>query len=338
MIDERIHLPDAPRIPGLAARPFDPRRDYASLADLISTAHRADDIEYFLNGEDLRVQYEHQAEFDPRRDVVLVEVDGSLVAAAETSVRTRDGIAVHMMEGWVRPDHRRRGLGRALLHWTERRAAEVARVDGRTGERVTSAWPDADQTGAIALYEGEGYEVIRYGFMMLRDLTEPIPERALPAGLEVRPVVPADHRRIWDADVEAFRDHWGRAEPLESDFERWFATPGNDPASWQVAWAGDEVAGSVMPFVFAEENETLGLSRGWLEHISVRRPWRRRGLASALIVRALRDLRDRGLAEAALGVDAENLSGAVSLYEGLGFRRARTGVAYRKTLIVDPGP
>jgi mycothiol synthase len=91
----------------------------------------------------------------------------------------------------------------------------------------------------------------------------------------------------------------------------------------------------VMTFVWPHENQALGLSRGWLEHISVRRPWRKRGLASALIVDSLRALREAGLAEAALGVDAENVSGALRVYEAIGFRRARTGVSYRKAFSAD---
>lgn len=335
MIARVISLPDAPPFGGLTFRLFDPDRDYPDLAGLMGDANEADGIQYALSPEALRVEYEHQPEFDPRRDVLVVEVDGELVGAAETSVRTRDGVAVHHVDGWVRPGFRRRGIGRALLRWAERRAAEIALVDGRTGERVTNAWPDSKQTGAIALYESEGYRVVRYGFMMLRDLSEPIPDRPMPAGLEVRPVEAADHRRIWDADVEAFLDHWARAEPTEADFQRWFALPELDTGLWQVAWDGDEVAGCVMPFIYPDENERFGLTRGWLEHISVRRPWRRRGLASALIVRAMRTLRDRGLTEAALGVDAENLTGALRIYEALGFRRARTGVSYRKPLVVD---
>jgi len=332
-IETGLRLPDAPAIPGLTFRPFDLTDDFEAYADLLREANRADGVDYLPVADDLRVEFEHRSEFDPRRDIVLAEVDGILVAAAWTDVRTRDGIGVHQVEGWVRPAWRRRGLGRTLLHWTEQRAAEVARVDGRPPQRALSSWPDEDRVGATALYESEGYDIVRYGFMMTRDLAEPISDLPLPTGLEVRPVVEPDHRRIWDADEEAFRDHWNPAERNERDFEAWYAIPGIDTNLWRVAWDGDEVAGSVMSFVWPDENEALGLSRGWLEHISVRRPWRRRGLATALIADAMRGLRDAGLAEAALGVDSENLSGALRVYEALGFRRVRTGVSYRKAFV-----
>ena len=335
MIETRIQLADAPAIPGLRFRMFDPARDYEAFVALVGEANRIDRIDYLPTVGNLRSDHEHGGEFDPRRDLILAELEGDLIAAAETNVRTRDGIGVHHVEGWVHPTWRRRGLGRALLHWTERRAAEVAQVDGRASDRALTSWPDEDQPGATALYAAEGYEIVRYGYLMLRDLADPLVDAALPDGLEVRPVEATDHRRIWDADMEAFRDHWDTAERTEADFESWFAAPELDTSLWRVAWDGDEVAGSVMTFVWPAENEGLGLSRGWLEHISVRRPWRRKGLASALIVDALRGLRAAGLAEAALRVDAENVSGALGVYEAMGFRRSRTGVAYRKAFTAD---
>ena len=330
MIEARIQLADAPAIPGLRFRMFDRTRDYEAFVALVGEANRTDRIDYLPTVANLRLEHEHGGEFDPGRDLILAEIDGAVIAAAETMVQTRDGIGVHHVEGWVHPAWRRRGLGRALLHWTERRAAEVARADGRPSERALTSWPDEDQRGAIALYAAEGYGIVRYGYLMLRDLADPIVDAALPDGLEVRPVEAADHRRIWDADVEAFRDHWNTAERTEADFESWFTAPELDTSLWRVAWHGDEVAGSVMTFVWPDENEGLGLSRGWLEHIGVRRPGRRKGLASALIADALHGLRAAGLAEAALGVDAENLSGALRVYEAMGFRRSRISVAYRK--------
>jgi mycothiol synthase len=331
-VDREVDLPGAPPIAGLQFRTFHPDRDYEGLVALIREAHLADGVDWIPTVENLRTEHEHGGEFDPRRDLLLALVDDTIVGASETNVRTRELGPSHHVEGWVSPAFRRRGLGRALLHWAEARAREVALVDGRTGERSLGSWPDEAQAGAVALYESEGYAIVRYGFMMIRDLTEPIPELPLPDGLEVRPVEPVDHRRIWDADVEAFRDHWDPGERTDADFEGWFASPELDTGLWRVAWDGDEVAGSVMNFIYPAENETLGQQRGWLDHVSVRRPWRRRGLASALIAASMRALRDVGMTEAALGVDAENPSGALGVYEALGFRRTRTGVAYRKAM------
>ena len=331
-VNREVDLPGAPPIAGLQFRTFHPDRDYEGLVALIREAHLADGVDWIPTVENLRTEHEHGGEFDPRRDLLLALVDDTVVGASETNVRTRELGPSHHVEGWVSPAFRRRGLGRALLHWAEARAREVALVDGRTGERSLGSWPDEAQAGAVALYESEGYAIVRYGFMMVRDLTEPIPELPLPDGLELRPVEPVDHRRIWDADVEAFRDHWDPGERTDADFEGWFASPELDTGLWRVAWDGDEVAGSVMNFIYPAENETLRKQRGWLDHVSVRRPWRRRGLASALIAASMRALRDVGMTEAALGVDAENPSGALRVYENLGFRRTRTGVAYRKAM------
>src|SRR6185295_8909551 len=106
--------PDAPPIAGLRFRMFDPGCDYEALVGLIAAANVADGVDYLPSVEGLRSDHQHSDEYDPRRDLILAEVEGELVAAAETNVRTRDGIGAHEVEGWVRPAWRRRGLGRAL--------------------------------------------------------------------------------------------------------------------------------------------------------------------------------------------------------------------------------
>jgi mycothiol synthase len=327
-----VALPDAPKIAGLHFRTVNLDNDLAELVELITVAHLADGLDWLPTVDNLRNDLEHRSNFDLARDMLAAEVDGRLVALTETHIAVRDGTALHQMDGWVTPDKRRRGIGRALLHWTERRAREAAAEWQGAEPHTFGTWIDERNLGGMTLLESEGYERVRYGFMMVRSLSEPIPDAALPQGLEIRPVVKADHRRIWDADSEAFRDHWGALERTEEDYLSWFATPNLDTSLWRVAWDGDEVAGSVWNAIWAEENERLGVQRGWLEHISVRRPWRRRGLATALIVESLRTLRDRDLIEAALGVDAENISGALRLYETLGFRRFQTGISYRKPM------
>jgi mycothiol synthase len=316
---------------GLVLRPFELERDFEGLVELIGASNLADAVDWIPTAASFRVELEHRPDFEPARDIRIAELDGGLVGAAEHMVRTRGDTIVHHIDGWVRPSHRRRGIGRALLKWSEERAREAAAANPGSRPHALASWPDEQQVGTIALLESEGYGILRYGFMMLRRLAEPIPDAPLPEGLEIRPVRPEDHRRIWDADVDAFRDHWKTPVRTDADFSGWFAEPELDTSLWRVAWDGDEVAGSVMSFIFAEENERLGVQRGWLEHVSVRRAWRRRGLASALIAESLRGLRARGLDEAALGVDAENTTGALRLYERLGFSRHRTGILYAKS-------
>jgi ribosomal protein S18 acetylase RimI-like enzyme len=151
----------------------------------------------------------------------------------------------------------------------------------------------------------------------------------LPAGLELRPVTPDQHRAIVAAEDEAFHDHWGWHDLTEEDFAITFGRTELDTGLWVVAWDGDEIAGVVQTWIWGAENAILGVRRGWLEHISVRRPWRRRGLARAITAEALRRLRPAGMDEAMLGVDADNAQGALGLYEGLGFVRDRQAAMYR---------
>jgi ribosomal protein S18 acetylase RimI-like enzyme len=88
----------------------------------------------------------------------------------------------------------------------------------------------------------------------------------------------------------------------------------------------------VLNYINREENEHYARRRGYTEDIAVRRPWRRRGLASALIVRSLSALAERGMTEAALAVDAENPSGALRVYERLGYRQIKQWTVFRRQL------
>jgi ribosomal protein S18 acetylase RimI-like enzyme len=127
-------------------------------------------------------------------------------------------------------------------------------------------------------------------------------------------------------------DHWGAIEFREEWLAEWRESPTFQPELWQVAWAGDRVAGTVLSFINEKENEEYGRRRGWTEYICTLRPWRRQGLAKALISRSLRLLKAEGMSEAALGVDTQNLCGALDLYQSLGFQPAKRGTTYRLRL------
>jgi ribosomal protein S18 acetylase RimI-like enzyme len=148
---------------------------------------------------------------------------------------------------------------------------------------------------------------------MVRHDLENIPDLPLPGGVEVRPVESGQMRMIWEASNEAFRDHWGYIPDPWEVFHQMIDDPDYDPSLMRVAWQGDQVAGMVLSFINKDENEKYGRKRGYTENICVLRPWRRQGLAKALIARSLLALKERGMTEAGLGVDREYLWGAAPI-------------------------
>jgi mycothiol synthase len=328
-----IDLAEAPPIDGLRVRrPRGTDADYEAMASVVLAANTHDGIPWLPTPTHLREDLEGSTGCDQASDVAIVELDGRPVAEAGVKRVIRDGAVVYETWGHVVPDARRRGIGRALLRENLRRAAERAEAEDAGRSVGVRSYAAEAEAGHRALLEGHGFEEIRWFFLMRRPSLDDIPEAPLPAGIEIRPVTADQHRAIWDAESEAFRDHWGHREPDEEDFATNFSRAELDTDLWVVAWAGDEVAGVVENWIWTEENARLGVARGWNERISVRRPWRRLGVGRAITAESLRRLREAGMTEAMLGVDAENPMGALGLYQGLGFEVYQRASAFGRHL------
>lgn len=327
--------PAAPAIPGLRIRPYAGEADLPEIVRVENAEWAADQFDYRSTVAERRAHYGHSSEqFDAARDVVIAEVDGRVVAFANQDwVDTSDGeLREFRLGGAVDPEWRKRGIGTALLADNERRARALAATHLTDRPLAFGAFSGEHQAGAIAMLLGAGYREVRYFFDMERPTLDEVPEVPLPDGIEVRPITPDLYRRVWAADVEAFRDHWGGFDTSDAALQRYLDAPDNDPSLWVIAFDGDEIAGGVINTIYAEENRALGKRRGWLDSVFTRRPWRRRGLARALIARSLVVLRDRGMTSAMLGVDAENPSGALGLYESVGFATVKRFTAWRKPM------
>jgi mycothiol synthase len=211
----------------------------------------------------------------------------------------------------------------ALFAWAEGRAAERAGTRG-------SIWffVDDRDAGLRDLLRRSGYEIVRSSYEMRRSLDGPLQPAAWPAGLEVRPFRAEHAELVHAAQEEAFADHWGF---VPTSFEEWRALnlgEGEDTSLWRIAWDGADVAGVEINRPRRGEDETVG----WVVVLAVRRPWRRRGLGEALLREAFAAFAARGKTSAGLGVDAENTTGAVSLYERVGMHVVRRGDTWERRL------
>jgi len=334
---ERITVPNAPAIPGLSFRGFRGEQDYANILAVIEGSKQADQVERSDTLENVTQYYTHLNNCDLYKDMLFIEVENKVVGYTRVEwFVNSDGEWLGFNLAFLLPEWRRKGLGKVMLRFNERRLREIAAEQIRDGTldadgvRYFETYADNGETGKRALFLEEGYEAVRYGFDMVRPLSDPVEVTPLPEGIEVRPAQPEHYRVIWEAAEEAFLDHWNSVPGTETDYQRFLTYPNFDPSLWKVGWDGDQVAGSVLNFVNADENEEYLRKRGYTEGISVRRPWRKRGLATALITRSLKMFQEMGMTEAALAVDAQNLSGALWLYESVGFRQVKQSATYRK--------
>jgi mycothiol synthase len=247
-------------------------------------------------------------------------------------------------EIWIRVAERERRLV-GYVDAVERRGAaqelDVRAVDHDAAAALLSAAQDHVAKGTLrvvvqgddellrALVESDGWQPIRHSYQMRIDLHDELPEPRWPDGISVRTMQPGEEKRVYEANNEAFADDWYfQRQP----FERWcadaFGREGFDPTLVLLAEDEGELAGfSANSWHFSGDPQF-----GWIGSLGVRPRWRRRGLATALLHHSFRDFRRRGATRVGLGVDAQNSTGAVKLYERVGMHVARRNDTYEKRL------
>ena len=331
--DDDVCVPDVPEIPGLHFRTYGGRQDISALVELYAAVNRAHG-----NTEVWTVDQEHNElrnmpHVDPRRDFVLGFVDDRLVAMSsiEWSDST-DGQRLYRSLGWVHPAWSRRGIGGAMLTRNEARLRDLALDHRHSVEPALTTWLEDADVGGHALFAARGYQKVRIFHHMVRPDMDGIELPALPRGLEVRPIETDGLPQVWEAMTEAFRDHFGGQPDTPEEYRSWAEDPELDPSLMVVAFDGDEIAGGVLGYISAAENETHGYQRGWADPVFTRRPWRRRGLAGALLGRCLVVLRERGMTSAQLDVDTENAADALTLYVRHRFESDRASSVWQKAL------
>lgn len=204
---------------------------------------------------------------------------------------------------------------RELLDVVERRATELAAPGALLRAVVAGADDDLRR-----LFDDAGYRHVRSSYTMRIELDREPEAPVWPDGIEVRAGRAEDARDVYEAYVDAFAGQWDfHAEPFD-EWRRWnVEAPGVDPGLWLLAHEGDELAGISlgMPHRTGEPDE------GWIAILGVREPWRGRGLGLALLRGSIGALYARGRRVVELGVDAENPTGAVRLYERAGMHVVR---------------
>ncbi len=306
------------------------------MAAIETASENADCLAVNISAADMAEHMSQIPRFDPFRDLVIVEVDGQEAGYGYIHWWTDPARCAYGLAGYILPEWRRRGIGRAMLAWLEERARaiareqELAREDSTLLPRVFNVNATQYQVGLHALVRRAGYGVKESWILMVRPNLEDIPDAPLPEGLEVRPALPEQYGDIWYAVCEAYVP-LGGPPPTREFPEDLKNDPNFQPELWQVAWeaSSGRVVGSVMTYINHAENRQLGILRGFTEGISTVPDWQRRGVARALIARSLKVQREAGMTESALVCSGENTNN-IRLYESCGFQEIKRDTVYEK--------
>jgi ribosomal protein S18 acetylase RimI-like enzyme len=317
--------------PGAAWRPLS-LDDAAAFVRLHEAARVADGGEEVTTDEVARRELTDPSCPAATNTLALTLPDGSLAASIMVHERLH-GIESRRVFVWgvTHPECRGRGIGTAMLTWAVARAEET--LAGQPAEllRMVEAFKDVRRADAVALHEAAGFRPARWYFDMRRDLRQPLPAMPDLGSLRIEPYVPAMAEAVRLIHNEAFADHWG-SEPLTPEI--WGRDFIGDPffrgdLSF-VVLDGVEIAGYSANYVAESDWEATGVCEGWVGQLGVRRRWRKRGIATALLVRSMEAFLAANLEAATLGVDAENPTGALNVYERVGFRPIRRMVRLQR--------
>lgn len=322
-IAERAQPPAEARRPseahGLAWRALT-LDDVPDLTRLVTQIEEADGEPFRTSQDEVAEKFDGDWK-DPARDTLGgLDPSGALRAWAQVTQPPGDTTTVRtFLEGGVDPQWRGRGIGRDVLAWQIDRAREVLAATGKDVPGRIGAFASEQAAASIDLLRAAGLAPIRVYSELRRPLDVALPQVPAPQGVSV--VAWSEDR---DDDVrlahnESFASHWG-SEPQTA--EAWRSGRSQFAPQWSLLAVDDttgEVAAYLLSGRYEQDWEIAGHSSGYVELLGVRPAWRRRGIAPALLAGVMARLRADGIEYAEIGVDTENLSGALGLYTSLGF-------------------
>ncbi|TQK52105.1 ribosomal protein S18 acetylase RimI-like enzyme [Streptomyces sp. SLBN-118] len=234
------------------------------------------------------------------------------------------------IDHYVLPGHQ--DAGERLLDLLQTRAVQRAEANG--AERaVVHLHLNVRPTLDTSLLTGRGWKAVRRYNVLARPLSpsaDPVP--APPPGLTLRDCrEEADRRRAHELIEETFAEHY---DHLPRSYEQWLDDRGKG-IDWSLVWIASLAgSGDVAVVVTRDDRE----AHGWIQYLGVRKPHRGGGMASHLLRHAFGVYAQRGRDSIALGVDTENATGALRLYEAHGMSRHFAVDTWEVTLRAPASP
>lgn len=305
---------------GYSPEPFVPdgADAFGALLALIEVIEAHDDHPDPSGASDLREMLEGP-HFDIARDLVVVRSENALVgwAAAVHRPSTERHVA-SSMRGGVHPEHQMRGLGSALLEWSEARGREQMADAPVHLQRWLVCGSFESQRRKRRLLKRHDFPERRWFVNMKRPLDES-PTPTAPSGISIVPWADGYAEQVRGAHAAAFADHWGSTAIDPATWKGLLAADGTRLDLSFVALDGDVVVGYSFNEAWPADDEDEPERVAWIGSLGTLRSHRRRGIAGSLLDYSHQRFARAGFTHAMLDVDIDSPTDAGSIYEAHGY-------------------
>jgi mycothiol synthase len=272
--------------------------------------------------------YTHDLEKTNPKDWIIAELNNEVVGYGHTlwNWSERDGTQAYLHLGFIKPEYRNQGIGTELLKKLETRCREKAAENHHSENLEIAANASSTEVAAQNLLREHGYVTV---FTMLDMELDPdvmgLENAEIHKDYELQPVLPEHHLAIWQSIGDAY-DARNVGNPRFSEVPRdWKDYFRGDPSLWFVVWESE--SHRIAAHVLCQIKET---GTAEIFEVSVGVAHRRKGIARALLQRAIYTLRSRGVKKIVIGTRLENPTQAWRLYEEVGFRIVKQFSRWRK--------
>ena len=328
-------------LPNLKLRNFAGPSDYAKIAEVVNACNDQSSELFADTEETVANRYTNFVNCDPYRDMIIADVDGEMVGYSRCDWDEQpEAGRIYHFSLIVKPLWRGKGVAELLMEWMISVIHQKATNDAGCQQAFWQCYESATDTENILLLEQAGFQPYRQFQGLVRSIKGSLPPAEFPTGIELRPATPDHYRAIWQAWNEVTQDRIGYSLVNDAHYQAWL----NDavyfqPEFWQIAWdtTTNQIAGFSLNSVEKVENERFKRKRAQMD-IGVRRPWRRHGLAKALVLQTLHTFQSIGMTEATINIEASTEGWQKSLLQQNHFMLDWSLTEYRKPIRIHKPP
>jgi mycothiol synthase len=254
------------------------------------------------------------------------EIAGTVTAQVDKFREEKKGFIQNL---GILPKHRNRGIATKLLEMA------LQSLKNR-GMELADTWAQTDREGCMHLFEKFGFKPVRMMSIMIRKLHSLPQTNEGNRELAIRDMQINEEKEIEllnRLDNEAFAEHFNfRHRNIKETKYVLFEMPWFSIQRWFFAVLDSQPIGYTGIAIDEGLNKEKNLKWGLIADIGVLKPHRRKRVGTELMLHGMQELKALGMEDVILYVDNMNPTGAIKLYEKLGFETLRKSIIYQAKL------